>query len=112
MVLNEHELRQDLAAAADHVSAPGFTLEGLISRIRRRRAMILGLVSGSLLVVAATAVVVPAALSDRGAPPRAQPMLPPFRLSYTMAVNGQSLVFPDNGTTPSTAATSATGRSW
>lgn len=94
MVLNEDELRQHLAAAAEHVSAPRFTLEGLISRIRRRRAKILGLVSGSLLAVAATAVAVPAALSGRGTPPRAQPMLPPFQLSYTMAVNGQSLVFP------------------
>jgi hypothetical protein len=38
MVLNEDELRHHLAAAADHVSAPRFTLESLISRIRRRRA--------------------------------------------------------------------------
>jgi hypothetical protein len=94
MVLNEGELRHLLAAAADHVSAPRFTLEGLRSRIRRRRAKILGLVSGSLLAVAAIAVAVPVTLSARGTPPRAQPMLAPFDLSYTVAVNGQSGVLP------------------
>jgi hypothetical protein len=100
MVLNEDELRQHLAAAADHVSAPRFTLEGLISRIRRRRAKILGLVSGSLLAVAAIAVAVPVALSRTGSPPTMYAPKPPFSLSFTVAVNGQSRVFPKNGAPP------------
>jgi hypothetical protein len=106
MVLNEDELRHHLAAAADHVSAPRFTLESLISRIRRRRAKILGLVSGSLLAVAATAVAVPVALSGMSTPPakHAPPKLPP-RLSFTVAVNGQSRVFPENGPPPSFTVT-------
>jgi hypothetical protein len=101
MVLNEDELRQHLAAAAEHVSAPRFTLEGLSSRIRRRRAKILGLVSGSLLAVAAIAVAVPVALSGMSPLPakHAPPKLPP-RLSFTVAVNGQSRVFPKNGPPP------------
>lgn len=73
MILDEQELRQQLAAAADHVSAPRFTVDGLISRIRRRRARILGLISGSLLAVAALAVAVPVALSGPGTPPAGSP---------------------------------------
>ena len=108
MVLDEQELRQHLAAAADHVSAPRFTIEGLTGRIRRRRAKFLGLVSGSLLAVAAIAVAVPVALSSPGIPLRAAAGVPPrplFRLSYTVAVNGQSRVFPKNGPPPSFTVT-------
>jgi hypothetical protein len=91
MILDEQELRQHLAAAADRVSTPRFTADGLISRIRRRRARILGLVSGSLLAVAALAVAVPVALSSPGTPPTgSHPATAPFRLSFTVAVNGQS----------------------
>jgi hypothetical protein len=106
VILDEQELRQRLAAAADPVSAPRFTIEGLISRIRRRRAKILGLVSGSLLAVAAIAVAVPVALSGPGTPPTAShPPKVPFELSFTVAVNGQSRVFPKNGPPPSFAVT-------
>jgi hypothetical protein len=106
MVLNEDELRHHLAAAVDHVSAPRFTLESLISRIRRRRAKILGLVSGSLLAVAAIAVAVPVALSGRSTPSAKHPPAKiPFPLSFTVAVNGQSRVFPNNGPPPSFTVT-------
>jgi hypothetical protein len=106
VILDEQELRQHLAAAADHASAPRFTIEGLISRSRRRRAKILGLVSGSLLAVAAIAVAVPVALSGPGTPPTAShPATAPFELSFTVAVNGQSRVFPKNGPPPSFTVT-------
>jgi len=100
MVLSEHELRERLETAADRASAPRFTIDGLAGRIRRRRARILGLVSGSLLAVAAIAVAVPVALSGSGAPPTASPAQLPFRLSFTVAVNGQSQAFPKNGPPP------------
>jgi hypothetical protein len=108
MVLDEQELRQHLAAAADQAAAPRCTIEGLTGRIRRRRAKITGLVSGSLLAVAAIAVAVPVALSGPGIPLRAAAKVPPrplFRLSYTVAVNGQSRVFPKNGPPPSFTVT-------
>jgi hypothetical protein len=106
MVLNEDELRHHLAAAVDHVGAPRFTLESLISRIRRRRAKILGLVSGSLLAVAAIAVAVPVALSGKSTPSvKHPPAKIPFPLSFTVAVNGQSRVFPKNGPPPSFTVT-------
>ena len=101
MILDEQRLRQHLAATADHASAPRFTIEALISRARRRRAKVLGLVSGSLLAVAAIAVAVPVALSGAGAPSLARPEVAPFRLSLTVAVNGQSQVIRENGPPPS-----------
>src|SRR5215813_11089453 len=101
MVLSEHELRERLETAADRASAPRFTIDGLAGRIRRRRARILGLVSGSLLAVAAIAVAVPVALSGSGAPPTASPAQLPFRLSFTVAVNGQSQAFPTRIRRPS-----------
>jgi hypothetical protein len=97
MILDEQELRQHLAAAAGHVSAPHFTIDGLISRIRRRRAKILGLVSGALLAVAAIAVAIPVALSGPGTPPTLFAPKPPLRLPFTVAVNGRS---PKNGSPP------------
>ena len=110
MVLNEDDLRRHLAAAADHVSAPRFTLEGLISRIRRRRAKVLGLVSGSLLAVAAIAVAVPVALSGASTPSAKHPPAKiPFRLSFKVAVNGQSQVFPKNGPPPGFTVTPGQG---
>ncbi len=101
MVLDEDELRRHLAEVASHASAPRFTPEGLISQIRRRRAKVLGLVSGPLLAVAAIAVAVSAALNGMS-PPSAKhaPMKLPPRLSFTVAVNGQSQVFPENGPPP------------
>ncbi len=105
MVLDEQELRHHLAAAADRASAPRFTVDDLTGRIRRRRAKITGLVSGSLLAVAAIAVAVPVALSGPGTPPTAHPAVGPFRLSFTVAVNGQPRVFPKNGPPPSFTAT-------
>ena len=107
MIVDEQELRQRLTAAADRVSAPRFTIEGVTSRIRRRRAKFLGLVSGSLLAVAAIAVAVPVALSGPGSQGVAGLMPKPlFRLSYTVTVNGRSLAFPKNGPPPSFAVTS------
>ena len=105
MVLDEQELRHHLAAAADRASAPRFTVDDLTGRIRRRRAKITGLVPGSLLAVAAIAVAVPVALSGPGTPPTAHPAVGPFRLSFTVAVNGQPRVFPKNGPPPSFTAT-------
>jgi hypothetical protein len=101
VILNEQELHQHLAAAADHASAPRFTIDDLTGRICRRRTRIIGLVSGSLLAVAAIAVAVPVALSGPSSPPTGDPGTIPFRLSFTVAVNGQSRVFPLNGSPPS-----------
>jgi hypothetical protein len=105
MVLDEQELRHHLAAAADRASAPRFTVDDLTCRVRRRRPKITGLVSGSLLAVAAIAVAVPVALSGSGTPPTAHPAVVPFRLSFTVAVNGQPRVFPKNGPAPSFTVT-------
>ncbi len=109
MSLDKQELRQRLEAVAAQVSAPRLTVEGLVRRIRRRRARIIGLVSGSLLAVAAIAVAVPIGLSltstGPALGPSASPEKLPFSLSYTVAVNGQSVVFPKNGTTPSFTVT-------
>lgn len=107
MVLNEDELHQQLAVAADHVSAPRLTLESLISRIRRRRAKVLGLASGALLAVAAIVVAVPVALSGTSTlsakhPPAKIPLKP----SFTVTINGQSRVFPENGPPPRFTVTS------
>jgi hypothetical protein len=103
MILDEQELREHLAATAGHASAPRFSIEALISRIRRRRARILGLVSGSLLAVAALAVAVPVVLSGPGTPPSAShPEIAPFRLSVTVAVNGR---FKKTGSPPSFTVT-------
>lgn len=107
MVLDEQELRRHLAAAADRASAPRFTIENLTSRIRRRRAKILGLVSASLLVVTAIAVAAPVALSGPDTPSAVHPSKAPFRLSFTVAVNGQSREFPESGRTPSFTVTSS-----
>lgn len=102
MVLDEQELRQQLAAAADQASAPRFTIEGLTGRIRRRRAKITGLVAGALLAVVAIAVAVPVALSGPGTPPTASASAPETirPLPITVAVNGQSRAFRKHGTLP------------
>jgi hypothetical protein len=92
------ENRQQTLAelARDHL-----TMQSLISRIRRRRAEFLGLVWGSLLAVAAVAVVVPIVQSGAGAPAMDRPEVTPFLLSFTVAVNGQSQVVAKNGSPPS-----------
>lgn len=98
MSLDEQELRQRLETVAAQVSAPRLTVEGLTGRIRRRRAIVLGLVSGSLLTVAAVAVAVPVALSGMSTPSaRRPPPKIPFLLSFTVVVNGQSRVPSENG---------------
>lgn len=97
MVLDEQQLRQRLEAVADRVSAPRLTIDGVTGRIRRRRAKVMGLVSGSLLGVAASAVAVVVALTGTGTPSTAVPSKLPFRLSFTVAVNGQSRVSPRSG---------------
>lgn len=107
MVLNEDELRQQLAAAADQVSAPRLTLDSLASRIRRRRAKILAAACGSLLAVVAAAVAVPIALSSPGTASGSKsvggvlhPGPPVFSLSYAVTVNGRSRPFARNGSAP------------
>jgi hypothetical protein len=63
MALDEDDLRHHLAEVASHASAPRLTPEELISQIRRRRAKVLGLVSGPLPAVAAIAIALPVLLS-------------------------------------------------
>ena len=101
MVLDEEELRNRLAAAAAHADAPRFNVDGLIHRIRRRRARILGLAAGSLLAAAAIGVGVPVALSATPAPPpAASPWTSPLQPSFAVAVNGQSRTLPQQGSVP------------
>lgn len=100
MVLAEDELRQHLAEVASHASAPRFTPDDLIRQIRRRRAKVLGLVSAPLLAVAAIAVAVPVVLSGSSTPGKFIPAKIPHPLSFTVAVNGQSQVPPENGSPP------------
>jgi hypothetical protein len=66
----------------------------------RRRATFAA-ASASLLVAAATAVAVPVVLSGTSTSPMEVSAKAPFRLSFTVAVNGQSRVFPKNGPPPS-----------
>jgi hypothetical protein len=100
MVLDEQDLRHRLASAAFQASAPRFTAEGVAGRIRRRRTKILGMFSASLLVVAAVAVAIPVALTGSGNRPVMHPAKPPFLLTYTVAVNGQSHAFAEDGSPP------------
>jgi hypothetical protein len=100
MVLDEDELSQHLAEVASHASPPRFTPEDLISQIRRRRARILGLVSGPLLAVAAVAVAVPVALSGSTLPMKHPPTKFPPPLAFMVAINGQSRVSPGDGSPP------------
>jgi hypothetical protein len=105
MVLDEHELRERLAVAADLASAPRFTADDLTGRIRRRRAKIAGLVSGLLLAMAAAAVAVPVALTGPGTAPESRPAVVPFQLSFTIVVNGRPRAFPRHGVPPSFTVT-------
>jgi hypothetical protein len=105
MTFDEQDLRERLAAVAAHAGPPRFTVEGLIGRIRRRRARIIGLVSGSLLAVAALAVAVPISLTGQSTPPIAAPGVVPFSLSFTVRVNGQSAMHPQEGRMPRFAVT-------
>jgi hypothetical protein len=90
MVLDEQELRQRLKATAERIGAPHFTVARLAGRIRRHRAKIIGLASGSLLAVAGIAVAVPVALSSpRPGPILGAPLQIASRVSFTVAVNSQ-----------------------
>jgi hypothetical protein len=103
MGVDEQDLRQRLMAAADRAGAPSFAVAPLASRIRRRRAKIIGLASGSLLAVAAIAVTVPVALTNSSTGPTLVPGAPSaaaLRLSFTVAVNGQSRARPKNAPPP------------
>jgi hypothetical protein len=94
LVLDEHELRERLAAAADLTSAPRFTADDLTGRIRLLRAKIAGLVSGLLLAG-------PVALTGPGTAPESRPSVVPFQLSFTVVVNGRARAFPRHGMPPS-----------
>jgi hypothetical protein len=73
---------------------------------RRRRAKVIAAASASLLAVAVIAAAVPLALSGTSTPQTGlAPGKIPFDLSYTVAVNGQSRVFPKNGALPSFTVT-------
>lgn len=96
MLLDEQELRQHLAAAAGRASAPRCDVDHLAARIRRRRAGIIGLFSGSLVAVAVLAVAVPLGLRGGGMT-SGHPGVIPFRLSFTVAVNGRPRPFHANG---------------
>jgi hypothetical protein len=109
MVLDEGELRQHLAEVASHASAPRFTPEDLIRQIRRRRAKVLGLLSGPLLAVAAIAVGVPLVLSGLSTPGKFVPANIPHPLSFKVAVNGQSQASPGNGSPPRFTVTPGEG---
>src|SRR5258706_11555461 len=100
MVIDEHELRNRLDAAAADVSAPHVTTQGLIGRIRRRRAKIISLFSVSLLATATIAIAVPIGLAGGGnrvatAPP--SQILP----SYVLTINGRLQIRPQQGPAPS-----------
>lgn len=103
MVLDEQHLRQRLTSAAGQAGAPRFTAESLAGRIRRRRTRILTLFSASLLIVAAAAVAIPVALTGSGGRPVMHPEKAPFLLTYTVAVNGRSHAFAENGSPPTFA---------
>ena len=62
--------------SSDFLLGMPVSVEGLIGRIRRRRARIIGQVLGSLLAVAAIAVAVPISLSGQSTPPIARPTYP------------------------------------
>jgi hypothetical protein len=105
MAFDEQDLRERLEAVAAHAGPPRFTVEGLIGRIRRRRARIIGLVLGSLLAVAGIAVAIPISLSSQSTPPIARPAVVPFSPSFTVRVNGQSAMHPQGGRIPRFAVT-------
>jgi hypothetical protein len=91
MSIDEQEVRQRLEAVAAQASPPRFSVEDLISRIRRRRARIIAAVSGALLALAGIAVALPIGLSGPGRPAIVPERLP-IQLSYAVTVNGQSRV--------------------
>jgi hypothetical protein len=109
LVFDEQELRHHLVAVADLVDQPCVTVDGLIARVRRRRAKVIGLFSGALLTVVAIAVGVPIGLGSgtglQVTSHQAEPKGIPFRPSYTVALNGQSRTLPKNGPLPSFAVT-------
>ncbi len=104
-MFDEQDLRERLEAVAGHADPPRFTVEGLIGRIRRRRARIIGLVLGSLLAVAGIAVAVPILLNGQSTSPIARPGVVPFSLSFTVRVNGQSAMHPRGRQVPRFAVT-------
>ena len=101
MVLDEQDLRKRLKATADRVQGPSFTAAEVAGRIRRRRAKIIGLVSGLSLVVAAVAVAVPVTLINPSPGPESVPGRPAVvKMRFTVTVNGQTRPRPKNGPPP------------
>lgn len=100
MVIDEHELHQRLEGLAAGVDAPLLTAEGLIRRIRRRRAKVISLLSVSFLAAAAIAVAIPIGLAS-GGKPTAAPSPPEIFPSYVLTINGRSHVRPQKGPVPS-----------
>lgn len=99
-MIDEQELRHSLETLAAEVSAPRFTTEHLIMRIRRRRAKIVGILSLSLIAVAATAVAASVGVAGGGRHPAA-PVDISIRPSFTVTVNGRSHLFAGHGAPPS-----------
>ena len=94
--IDEQEVRQRLEAVAEQSSPPRFAIESLIGRIRRRRARIIAAISGSLFAGTAIAVAVAIGLSAPSQPVAlwGHPIRVPFRLSFTVTVNGRSMATP------------------
>lgn len=105
MAFDEQELRQRLKATAVHVPAPRFRVDDVVVRIRRRRAKIATFALGLLLAVTAIAVAVPIGLGRRSTPQVAAPAVAPFRLSFTVTMNGTPRVLPEGQRIPKFTAT-------
>ena len=73
MAFNEDELRRRLQTAAAHAGAPGFSVEELIRRVRRRRAAAKGALSGTVLAMTAAAVAIPVIVTGPGQGAPSQP---------------------------------------
>ena len=106
MILDEQDLRERLQNAAERAGPPRFTVDGLIGRIRWRRARIIGLASATLLSLAAVAVAVPISLGDQRTGPIGQPApAAPLSLSFMVRVNGEPGIRLPGGPIPKFAVT-------
>lgn len=101
MSIDEHELRERLAAVAAQVTEPRFTVEAVARRIRRRRARIITMVSGPVLAVAGLALALALGLVGPGTGSRpASPPPAPVWLPIKISVHGQVRLVPRLGILP------------